>query len=164
VKTVKDVRDWLVTLADAQVEGVWSVRPMVRIGREDLLRAIEVLEPFKDLPDAPNPGLDQVTPKAVEMIGMVRDCHDAAQIAGLIEERDQFGRAKYGQSLMTFDGRDTAKEIEDELADAIQYTAKGLVEGSVTEYQWDWILQLIGVTRDMIIDHPTRRGNQCDDM
>lgn len=163
MNTVKDVREWLQKLAEAQVEGVWSVRPMVRIGREDLLRAIEVLEPFDALPGAPHAGVEAVTPKAIEMIEMVRSHFDAVHIAALIQERDEFGRAKYGQSLMTCDGRDTAKEIEDELADAIQYTAKGLIEGSVTEYQWDWTLDLIGVMRDMIIEHTFTRGDQCDD-
>ena len=73
MNTVKDVREWLQKLATAQVEGVWSVRPMIRVGRKDLLRAIEVLEPFDALPGAPHAGVEAVTPKAIEMIGMVLD-------------------------------------------------------------------------------------------
>jgi len=143
MNTVKDVRDWLQKLAQAQVEGVWSVRPMLRIGREDLLRAIEVLEPFKDLPDAPNPGLDDVTPTALELVHQsVRAEMWNAVMLDLVKERDAFGMAKYGQGLRTHDGRDTHKEIRDEVGDAVQYIAKGVMERKMTREQWAEVYNL----------------------
>ncbi len=42
----------------------------------------------------------------------------------LIEERDQFGRRKYGQPLRTEDGRDDIEDARQELGDLLQYCWK----------------------------------------
>lgn len=50
-------------------------------------------------------------------------------IINLMYERDMFGRSKYGKPLQAFDGRDTFKEILQEIADGITYSQKGINEG-----------------------------------
>lgn len=42
----------------------------------------------------------------------------------LVDRREQFGIAKYGQTLMSDDGRDTPTEITNELLDALVYITK----------------------------------------
>tara|TARA_R100000808_G_C2154593_1_gene165680 strand:+ start:6824 stop:7180 length:357 start_codon:yes stop_codon:yes gene_type:complete len=46
----------------------------------------------------------------------------------IINKRYKFGLDKYGQPLMSQDGRDTYKDIMDELGDAAQYIAKLKIE------------------------------------
>lgn len=155
MKTAKDVRVWLQGLAKAQVEGVWSVRPMIRVGREDLLRAIEVLKPFADLPDPPKPG--GVTAiasleSALEYLG-VQDGGVKAKIMELVAERARFGVAKYGVPLSEGDGRDTFKDLKDEAGDLWHYTGKAIQERQLTAEQWDELhmhaAELARVFRDM---------------
>jgi hypothetical protein len=45
-------------------------------------------------------------------------------LIGMIEERDAFGRKKYGQSLHTFDGRSPHLDALQELVDLFQYLHK----------------------------------------
>lgn len=47
----------------------------------------------------------------------------------MVRERDLFGRAKYGQPLMTGDGRDSANDAAQELVDAMQYVQKANMNG-----------------------------------
>lgn len=175
MKTVKDVRDWLVTLANAQVEGVWSVRPLVRIGREDLLRAIEVLEPFKDLPDAPKPGGVPAADSLESALDWLGTQHPE-EVMGLVRKRAAFGVSKYGVPLCSDDGRDTHKDVEDELGDLWHYTGKAIEERRFTHKQWQALAthaqELMQVYRDMAwcarADHkgPPRlseEDDQCDD-
>lgn len=42
----------------------------------------------------------------------------------LVERREQYGIEKYGQTLMSEDGRDTPTEITNELLDALAYLTK----------------------------------------
>lgn len=42
----------------------------------------------------------------------------------LVEQREAYGMAKYGQTLLTDDGRDTPTEIVNELLDALAYMMK----------------------------------------
>ena len=51
----------------------------------------------------------------------------------LIRERDRFGRQKYGQPLMTDDGRDTIEDARQELGDLIQYVFKARLRGQDVE-------------------------------
>lgn len=46
------------------------------------------------------------------------------QIAALIDAREAYGIVKYGQTLMTDDGRDTPTEVANELLDTLAYLAK----------------------------------------
>ena len=45
----------------------------------------------------------------------------------LIQERDAFGRAKYGQPLMSEDGRDGVQDAKEELGDLMQYAFKAML-------------------------------------
>ncbi len=47
----------------------------------------------------------------------------------LIKERDAFGRAKYGQPLMSGDGRNGIEDARQELGDFIQYAYKCKMAG-----------------------------------
>jgi len=50
----------------------------------------------------------------------------------LVLTRDAFGRQKYGQSLMTDDGRITVIDAMDELGDLLQYLYKAKLNGEDT--------------------------------
>lgn len=43
-----------------------------------------------------------------------------------LKQRYDFGKKKYGQALMTEDGRDTVRDLEEELLDAIYYLSSNL--------------------------------------
>lgn len=45
----------------------------------------------------------------------------------LLIKRDAFGRAKYGQPLMSLDGRDSVQDAEEEIGDLLQYTFKAIM-------------------------------------
>jgi hypothetical protein len=47
----------------------------------------------------------------------------------LIKERDEFGRKKYGQPLMSQDGRNTIEDARQELGDLMQYIYKAKLNG-----------------------------------
>lgn len=46
------------------------------------------------------------------------------ELAALIDAREQYGIAKYGQTLMSDDSRDTPTEVVNELLDALAYLTK----------------------------------------
>ena len=46
------------------------------------------------------------------------------ELAALIDDREQYGIAKYGQTLLTDDSRDPPTEIVNELLDALAYLTK----------------------------------------
>lgn len=50
--------------------------------------------------------------------------------ARLVEARAAFGLEKYGQPLMTLDGRDPVEDALQELGDALQYVQKALMLGA----------------------------------
>ena len=52
-------------------------------------------------------------------------------IATLLLQRRQFGVEKYGQPLMSNDGRDSLKDLEDEILDALAYSHKIILAGEV---------------------------------
>ena len=47
----------------------------------------------------------------------------------LVRARDTFGRAKYGQGLLTGDGRNTVEDARQELGDFLQYLYKAHLNG-----------------------------------
>ncbi len=51
----------------------------------------------------------------------------------MVLARDAFGRAKYGQPLMTGDGRDGVEDALQELGDAAQYIFKAAATGQDVE-------------------------------
>lgn len=53
----------------------------------------------------------------------------------LIRERDAFGRAKYGQPLMSNDGRNGIEDARQELGDLLQYIMKcRLADDDMTDF------------------------------
>lgn len=82
------------------------------------------IRPSVPLP-APKAGGREVTP------GLVADLleHGFDDAAHLVLERDAFGRAKWGQPLMTDDGQDTIEASRQETGDLLQYATKAKMEG-----------------------------------
>lgn len=80
-------------------------------------------------PDPINKG----KPVPTELIKWIKENIDSPEqrqaAISLINARDQFGRQKYGQPLMTEDGRDTIEDSKQELGDLIQYIMKAKLNG-----------------------------------
>lgn len=72
-----------------------------------------------------------------------RDLHDYYPVNAafmnaqdLVRARDAFGRQKYGQPLMTQDGRNSIEDAKQELGDLLQYAYKAQLNGeSLKELQ-----------------------------
>jgi hypothetical protein len=60
-------------------------------------------------------------------------------VVRLSEERERFGMQKYGQTLMHSDGRDTSKDIMDEIGDMFHYLAKARMQGMDVSQFRPWI-------------------------
>ena len=54
---------------------------------------------------------------------------DVEQLRAIVEARDAFGQAKYGQPLYSDDGRDVSADFGQELADALQYATAARMRG-----------------------------------
>lgn len=54
---------------------------------------------------------------------------DMDGLVSLIHQRDNFGRAKYGQPLMSEDGRNGVEDAKQELGDLLQYLMKCQLAG-----------------------------------
>lgn len=74
---------------------------------------------------APVRGGVEVTPSLVRLLQDL----DAREAAALVLERDAFGRQKYGQPLMSGDGRDDLEDLLQEIGDALQYAWKAKING-----------------------------------
>lgn len=61
------------------------------------------------------------------LVKYLQECNHPT-IVELVKERDAFGRKKYGQPLMTEDGRNTLEDIRQEFGDLIQYMWKGIMK------------------------------------
>lgn len=69
--------------------------------------------------------------------------HNKTHALQLSKDRDAFGQEKYGQPLMTGDGRDTVKDITDELGDANHYLFKAILMGlEVSDHDKDRLSEL----------------------
>ena len=53
---------------------------------------------------------------------------DLPQLGIDLMERGQLGAVRYGQALHTHDGRDTMRDLYEELLDAVQYAMKWEME------------------------------------
>lgn len=78
--------------------------------------------------------------------------------AQLVRERDAFGRQKYGQGLMTGDGRDTVEDLLQELGDGLQYGWKAVLQGIDLATLRPLALSLLA-----IIDESSRRASEQRD-
>jgi hypothetical protein len=91
--------------------------------------------PRASVPEPPPVPIGQVVP--VHLIAELSKLHHSASLSGLVdvsthlnelivlvEERNAFGVAKYGQPLMTEDGRNGLEDARQELGDLLQYVCK----------------------------------------
>jgi hypothetical protein len=69
----------------------------------------------------------------------------------LIQQRDAFGRQKYGQPLMTMDGRKTMVDALEELGDLLQY----LYKAKLNHEDCSEIKTLIPILNTLIADLDT---------
>lgn len=86
------------------------------------------------LPEPPPKPAGVIVPDAlIERIehikknNLIRGDFDA--LITLVRERDTFGRAKYGQPLMSSDGRNGIEDARQELGDLLQYVMKCKLAG-----------------------------------
>lgn len=68
------------------------------------------------------------TEHSVSVFDYLVDLLSDPDLRVMFEGRREHGIAKYGQPLMTFDGRTTDQEIANELLDAAAYSAKNWLE------------------------------------
>lgn len=95
-----------------------------------------------------------VTPSLVAWLQARGD----AEAAQLVLERDAFGRPKYGQGLMTDDGRGAVEDLRQELGDGMQYGWKAVLQGIDLKNLRPLALSLLA-----IIDESTRRAKERGD-
>lgn len=55
---------------------------------------------------------------------------DKARLVELIRQRDALGRQRYGQPLMSNDGRSGVQDAKEELGDLLQYAMKCRLNGT----------------------------------
>ena len=79
---------------------------------------------------APTPGTVDVT---AHLLAMMRAAGVSPDVVADVEARAAFGRAKYGTTLHADNGRDHAVDLRQELADACQYAAAGIMAGQSDE-------------------------------
>lgn len=93
------------------------------------------VKPAASVPEPPpKPHGEAVTPALLSWLKVNADdgwCSAEAyeEMKTLVQKRDAFGRAKYGQPLMTKDGRNTAEDALQELGDLAQYMFKARMNG-----------------------------------
>lgn len=66
----------------------------------------------------------------------------------MVETRTAFGMKKYGQMLMTEDGRDTGRDAVEEMGDLLQYAYKAKMNGcekTLRDVLWPAIILLIDI-------------------
>ena len=92
-----------------------------------------------------------VTPSLIEWIGSNKIMTPKIKELGiqLITNRYEFGMEKYGQPLMTEDGRDTEEDALQELGDLIQYLFKAKLCGDKVEKVKDLIPLLLVLLQSM---------------
>ena len=80
----------------------------------------------------PVAGREDVTPALLEWLtcdcprGFAQGRQDAYD---LVQQRDAFGRAKYGTGLQTHNGRDPIEDARQEFGDLLQYVHQAKMEG-----------------------------------
>ncbi len=74
---------------------------------------------------------ESVTPKLLAWIASNErfDADTKAALKSLVEQRHAYGMAKYGQPLMTLDGRNTSIDAKQEAGDLLQYVFKACLTG-----------------------------------
>lgn len=75
---------------------------------------------------------------------------DHPAVLELINQREQYGIAKYGQALMTDDDRDTATEIANEMADTLAYMQKMIMQHGFDDWIGELILRQVKLCDEML--------------
>jgi len=75
-----------------------------------------------------------------------------SKIEALIDQREQYGIDKYGQSLKTFDGRDNLKDVTDEVLDAMVYLTKAFMEKDARIKEFVCIFIILDAYKSMILN------------
>lgn len=83
----------------------------------------------------PKPLGEPVTDALIEWIHLQSDLSkdEKEKVIEIIEGRRRFGLEKYGQLLMTHDGRSTAADAIQEAGDLLQYAYKAKMNGELHE-------------------------------
>lgn len=68
----------------------------------------------------------------------------------LIDAREAYGIAKYGQTLLTDDGRDTPTEVVNELLDALAYVTKWAMQEPANQNVREYHRQIQVMLADMV--------------
>lgn len=68
----------------------------------------------------------------------------------LIDAREAYGVAKYGQTLLTDDGRDTPTEVVNELLDALAYVTKWAMQEPANQNVREYHRQIQVMLADMV--------------
>jgi hypothetical protein len=79
-----------------------------------------------------------------------------AELEQLIRDRDAFGRAKYGQPLMSEDGRNGVEDCKQEIGDMLQYFLKTAL--TAPKEQVEYLYNLI-VTAKAVITYIQKQEN-----
>jgi hypothetical protein len=111
-------------------ERVWRVGQPMRTADLDALAAYDQPQPTRD------PRSVSVLPLATEMVS--HSPHTLWAIPAL-EARTQLGKARYGDALHTYNGRDPVRDLREEILDAVQYLAQAIAEGRIHGDQADHI-------------------------
>lgn len=84
-----------------------------------------------------------VTPELLAWLRKTRAAGDATEeVCALVEARDAFGRAKYGQPLFHDDGRDVSADFGQEGADGLQYGMAAKMRG-ISLVRWAPMLRAL---------------------
>jgi len=84
-----------------------------------------------------------------------------AEIMRKLLERREFGIEKYGQPLMSRDGRDSLKDLEDEMLDALAYAHKIVMSGEpIHALDWTRLHMMVDFLRtELAYMKQTTRGS-----
>lgn len=116
---------------------------------EEEAHARELLANVATPEPAPVPGGREVTPLLIAWLrAHVSDLVFRETLIGGLQARDTYGRAKYGQPLMTHDGRDDRTEVLQEVIDAIQYAFKARLNGG----QIPELLPFVDLLRQLVVE------------
>jgi hypothetical protein len=88
----------------------------------DALAAYDQHQPTRDPRSVP------VLPLAVEMVS---HSHHTLWAIPALEARTQLGVVRYGDALHTHNGRDSLRDLREEILDAVQYLAQAIAEGRI---------------------------------
>jgi len=69
----------------------------------------------------PTAGVSEVVPA---LLAYLKSAGNPQELIDLIQARDAFGREKYGQTLMTHDGRNAVEDLDQEVGDSFVYAFK----------------------------------------